>query len=399
MKKIILTKDIEMILDVLNKFGKGYIVGGYIRDYLLGLEPKDCDFCTDIEYGKLKEIFKDYSPKEIGKAFGIIQIDFNGKKYEIAKLRKDIKFTNFRNILEIEFVEDIKEDLKRRDFTINAIAFNGKELIYNSYLGKKDIENRILRFVGEGEERIKEDPLRILRGIRIAGEKELIIFESTKQDILKCKKEIKRVAIERVQDEFFKILKGKKSSNSIMLLKSLGILKELFPQTNREINENNILNKLKKIDGYKNEDLILKLSIIFLKSQKELEILKLDNKTKKSILNIINNIDNINKESSSYEIKKLILKIGIDDFKSILEIRKLNEDFLNVIIKFKKIIKDKEPIFLKDLLISGDDLIRLGIKDGRKIKKYLDESLEIVLKNPKFNIKEYLLKRIEEDII
>lgn len=399
MKKITLTKDIEMILNVLNKFGKGYIVGGYIRDYLLGLEPKDCDFCTDIEYGKLKEIFKDYTPKEIGKSFGIIQIDFNGKKYEIAKLRKDIKFTNFRNIVEIEFVEDIKEDLKRRDFTVNAIAFNGKELIYNSYLGKKDIENKILRFVGEGEERIKEDPLRILRGIRIAGEKELIIFESTKQDILKCKKEIKRVAIERVQDEFFKILKGKKSSNSVMLLKSLGILKELFPQTSREINKSNTLNKLKKIDEYQNEDLILKLSIIFLKSQKELEFLKLDNKTKKSILNIINNIDNINKESSFYEIKKLILNIGIDDFKSILEIRRLNEDFSDVIIKFEKIIKDKEPIFLKDLLISGDDLIRLGIKDGKKIKKYLDKTLEIVLKNPKLNIKEYLLKRIEEDMI
>lgn len=399
MKKIILTEDIKKILDILNRFGKGYIVGGYIRDCLLGLKPKDCDFCTDIEYGKLKEIFKEYSPKEIGKAFGIIQIDFNGKKYEIAKLRKDIKFTNFRNIVEIEFVEDIKEDLKRRDFTINAIAFNGKELIYDSPLGREDIENKILRFVGEGEERIKEDPLRILRGIRIAGEKELIIFESTKQDILKCKKEIKRVAIERVQDEFFKILKGEKSSNSIMILKSLGILKELFPKTNEEINKSNILNKLKKIDECQNEDLILKLSTIFLKSQKELEFLKLDNKTKKSILNIINNIDNLNKNSSFYEIKKLILKIGIDDFKSILEIRKLDEDFSNVIIKFKKIIKDKDPIFLKDLLISGDDLIKLGIKDGKKIKKYLDATLEIVLKNPKFNKKKYLLKKIEEDMI
>lgn len=399
MKKIKVTKDIKKILDILNSHGKGYIVGGYIRDCLLGFEPKDCDFCTDIDYEKLKEIFKNYAPKEIGKAFGIVQISFNGKKYEIAKLRKDIKFTTFRNKLEVEFIKDIGEDLKRRDFTVNAIAFDGKRLIYSSELGKEDIKNRILRFVGEGKKRIEEDPLRVLRGIRIAGEKDLTILESTKQEILNGGKEIKRVAIERVQDEFFKMLKGKKSSESLYLLHSLGIFKELFPKTDKIIKYESILEKLKKIDISQNESLIIKLSIIFFKSQEELDFLRLDNRSKKSILNIVQNLSSLSEISNRYEIKRLISKIGIDDFKNLLKIKELERNFSQVRGKFEEILNNNEPIFLKDLAISGKDLLNIGVVNGVEIKTYLEKSLEIVLENPKLNIKNYLINRIEEDKI
>ncbi|MGL4971390.1 MAG: hypothetical protein ACRC45_07240 [Cetobacterium sp.] len=216
--KIKLTEDLKWILNELNKFGKGYIVGGYVRDYLLGIEPKDCDFCTDIDYEKLKVIFQDCSPKEIGKAFGIIQIIYRGKSYEIAKLRKEVGFTESRNIVDVEFVSDIYEDLKRRDFTVNAIAYDGENLIYPSIEAIKDIENRVLRFVGEGSERIKEDPLRILRGIRIAGDKELDILKSVEEAILQNKREIKRISIERVQEEIFKMLKSKNRGESFQLL-------------------------------------------------------------------------------------------------------------------------------------------------------------------------------------
>ncbi|MGL5801734.1 MAG: CCA tRNA nucleotidyltransferase, partial [Cetobacterium sp.] len=288
MDRIKLTKDIKEILNILNTHGKGYIVGGYIRDYLLGLTPKDCDFCTDIDYSKLKDIFKDYSPKEIGKAFGIIQIVYNGKSYEIAKLRKDVTFTSFRNIAEVEFINDIYEDLKRRDFTVNAIAYNGSNLIYLSQVEIDDIKNRVLRFVGNGKKRIEEDPLRILRGIRIAGEKKLLILEKTKQEIKECKNEIKRVSIERVQDEFFKMLKGENSSNSFKSLYELGVFEELFPKTHKNIKLNEVLEDLDKIDSLflLEESLVLKLVVIFNKSKDELNYLKLDNKSKKSILNI-----------------------------------------------------------------------------------------------------------------
>ncbi|WP_425159203.1 CCA tRNA nucleotidyltransferase [Cetobacterium somerae ATCC BAA-474] len=401
MDRIKLTKDIKDILNILNANGKGYIVGGYVRDYLLGLIPKDCDFCTDIDYSKLKDIFKDYSPKEIGKAFGIIQIVYKGKSYEIAKLRRDVTFTSFRNIAEVEFINDIYEDLKRRDFTVNAIAYNGSNLIYLSQVEIDDIKNRVLRFVGNGKKRIEEDPLRILRGIRIAGEKKLLILEETKQEIEECKNEIKRVSIERVQDEFFKMLKGENSSNSFKSLYDLGVFEELFPKTYKNIKLNEISEDLDKIDSLflLEESLVLKLVVIFNKSKDELNYLKLDNKSKKSILNIIENLKKIKNISSKYEIKKMIMTIGLEDFKNILKIENLRDDISLIKEKFNEIIMNNEPIFLKELAISGKDILNLGIKDGKKIKELLEKSLDIVLKNPELNQKNYLLKLIEEEKI
>lgn len=401
MDRIKLTKDIKDILNILNTYGKGYIVGGYIRDYLLGLSPKDCDFCTDIDYPKLKEIFKDYSPKEIGKAFGIIQIVYKGKSYEIAKLRRDVTFTSFRNVAEVEFINDIYEDLKRRDFTVNAIAYNGSNLIYLSQVEIDDIKNRVLRFVGNGKKRIEEDPLRILRGIRIAGEKKLLILQETKQEIEECKSEIKRVSIERIQDEFFKMLKGENSSNSFKLLYDLGVFEELFPKTYKNIKLNEVLEDLDKIDSLflLEESLVLKLVVIFNKSKDELNYLKLDNKSKKSILNIIENLKKIKNINSKYEIKKMIMTIGVEDFKNILKIENLRDDISLIKEKFNEIIINNEPIFLKELAISGKDILNLEIKDGKKIKELLEKSLDIVLKNPELNKKNYLLKLIEEEKI
>jgi len=401
MDRIKLTKDIKDILNILNTYGKGYIVGGYIRDYLLGLSPKDCDFCTDIDYPKLKEIFKGYSPKEIGKAFGIIQIVYKGKSYEIAKLRRDVTFTSFRNVAEVEFINDIYEDLKRRDFTVNAIAYNGSNLIYLSQVEIDDIKNRVLRFVGNGKKRIEEDPLRILRGIRIAGEKKLLILQETKQEIEECKSEIKRVSIERIQDEFFKMLKGENSSNSFKLLYDLGVFEELFPKTYKNIKLNEVLEDLDKIDSLflLEESLVLKLVVIFNKSKDELNYLKLDNKSKKSILNIIENLKKIKNINSKYEIKKMIMTIGVEDFKNILKIENLRDDISLIKEKFNEIIINNEPIFLKELAISGKDILNLEIKDGKKIKELLEKSLDIVLKNPELNKKNYLLKLIEEEKI
>ena len=401
MKKIKLTKDIKDILNILNTYGKGYIVGGYVRDYLLGLSPKDCDFCTDIDYPKLKEIFKDYSPKEIGKAFGIIQIIYKGKNYEIAKLRKDLAFTSFRNVAEVEFISDIYEDLKRRDFTVNAIAYNGENLVYSSEIEMSDIRNRVLRFVGNGKKRIEEDPLRILRGIRIAGEKELLILKETEKEVKECKSEIKRVSIERIQDEFFKMLKGENSSNSFKLLYDLGVFEEVFPKTYENMNLNEVLEELDKIDRLflLEESLILKLVIIFSKNEEELNILKLDNKNKKSILNIIRNLKKVRNDYSKYEIKKIIINIGIKDFESLLKIEGLRNNISLIKERFNEIIVNNEPIFIKDLLISGKDILDLKIKDGKKIKELLEKSLDIVLKNPKLNQKNYLLKLIEEEKI
>ena len=173
--EIKLNHNIEFILNLLKEEGQGYIVGGFVRDIFLGLNPKDCDFVTDIDYERLKEIFKKFKPKEMGKHFGIIQIKIDGIPYEIAKMREDIGIPLDRKIQKVEFTKNIYDDLKRRDFTINAIAYDG-EKFYFGEKSKEDIENKVLRFVGDCTQRIKEDPLRILRYFRFLATKDLKYF-------------------------------------------------------------------------------------------------------------------------------------------------------------------------------------------------------------------------------
>ena len=130
------------ILNKLNECGKGYIVGGAIRDILLGLEPKDIDFTTNLPYETLKKLFSEYNLKEIGKSFGVLRIRINDIDYEIAKFREDI----YGKEEKVTFVDEIKNDLVRRDFTINAMAYNQKEGIIDLYNGQKDIDRDKLMY-------------------------------------------------------------------------------------------------------------------------------------------------------------------------------------------------------------------------------------------------------------
>ena len=196
------------ILNKLNKYGKGYIVGGAIRDILLGLKPKDVDFTTNISYETLKTLFSEYTPKETGKSFGVLRIRINNIDYEIAKFRKDnYEEKNGLKIIsekKVSFVDDIRNDLARRDFTINAMAYNQKEGIIDLYNGQKDIENRIINFVGKAEERIIEDPLRVLRAFRFMSRLKFSLSENTIEAIKKQKELLKNIPEERITMEFSK---------------------------------------------------------------------------------------------------------------------------------------------------------------------------------------------------
>ena len=171
------------ILNKLNKCGKGYIVGGAIRDILLGLKPKDVDFATNLSYETLKTLFSEYTPKETGKSFGVLRIRVNNVDYEIAKFREDI----YGKEKKVSFVDDIRNDLARRDFTINAMAYNEIDGIIDLYGGQKDIENKIINFVGNAEERIIEDPLRVLRAFRFMSRLNFSLSENTIEAIKKQK--------------------------------------------------------------------------------------------------------------------------------------------------------------------------------------------------------------------
>ena len=434
--EIKLNHNIEFILNLLKEEGQGYIVGGFVRDIFLGLNPKDCDFVTDIEYERLKEIFKKFKPKEMGKHFGIIQIKIGGIPYEIAKMREDIGIPLDRKVQKVEFTKNIYDDLKRRDFTINAIAYDG-EKFYFGEKSKEDIENKILRFVGDCTQRIKEDPLRILRYFRFLATKDLKYFPETIDEIKKSKNLIQNLSAERIRDEFSKTITGKNAYKVLKLMSENKILEEIIPEWSKTIGfDQKNIHHIYTVDEHilkslelTSRDLIIRLAILFhdigkprcytfgedgqghfYKHEKySVEI------AEKLMLNIkFSKIDTervckIIKYHSLYRqnideifVKKMLNRFGEEDLYRYLEVveadrRTHNNDVCNLEdleqIKtiLKKIQETKPPLSMKDLKISGKDLLKVGVPKGKIIGEILDYLMEKVLEDENLNNYETLI--------
>ncbi|MFR3817381.1 MAG: CCA tRNA nucleotidyltransferase [Fusobacterium varium] len=438
LKKIELGENEKYILETIQKYGEGYIVGGYVRDSLLGLKPKDCDFVTNLSYEKLLEIFKEFHPKEIGKAFGIIQIKYKGTHYEIAKYRKDIGVPEDRREQEVEFTDNIMEDLKRRDFTINAVAFDGENYRYVEY-AVEDIMNKNLRFVGEASERIKEDPLRVMRFIRFLVIKNLNNKNDIKQ-ILPYIPLVKKLSMERMRDEFSKIITADDAYSAIELLEKTGILEYLIPEwtKTKKFNQRNPHHNLtldehiKKVVASIEGDIELRLAALLhdigkpqtytlkngighfygheqesaVLAEKILLRMKYANKIVKNVTLLIANHLNNSKNSNKKYCKKLIEKIGYENMPKLFKLMEADRiahkppfDFTaldKLKIAYYEICNNNEPISIKDLVVNGNDMIALGITKGKDIGETLKYLLGKVLEDPANNDRKILLNFAEQ---
>ncbi|WP_294064153.1 CCA tRNA nucleotidyltransferase [uncultured Fusobacterium sp.] len=441
MEKITLSKDEKEILEILQKYGEGYIVGGYVRDSLLGIEPSDCDFVTNLDYSKLLEIFKDFSPKEIGKHFGIIQIIYNGKAYEIAKYRKDIGVPEDRKEQEIEFTNSIMKDLKRRDFTINAIAYDGKNFRYVEG-AEEDLKNKTLRFVGDPIVRIKEDPLRIMRFIRFLATKNLeSAFEIEKlKDYLYL---LDKISMERIRDEFNKIILSKDIENALSILEKSGVLEYIIPEWRATIafdqkNPHHYLTvdkHIKKVVSLCDEDLELRIAALLHDigkpqtftldsegkghfynheiesakiAERILKRMKYSTKISDNIRNLVLYHLNTFKNSGRKYVKKLINEMGKDEVLKLFKLMEFDRiahnpphDFrsLNELKRlYNEIIEKEEAVSIKDLKISGKDIIELGVSQGKEIGIVLKLIFERVLEDSSLNERKILIKLAKEII-
>lgn len=434
--EIKLNRNIEFILNLLKEEGQGYIVGGFVRDIFLGLDPKDCDFVTDIEYERLKEIFKKFKPKEMGKYFGIIQIKIGGIPYEIAKMREDIGVPLDRKIQKVEFTKNIYDDLKRRDFTINAIAYD-REKFYFGEKSKEDIENKVLRFVGDCTQRIKEDPLRILRYFRFLATKDLKFFQETIEEIKKSKHLIKNLSAERIRDEFSRIIIGKNAYKVLKLMSENKILEEIIPEWSKTIGfDQKNIHHIYTIDEHilkslelTSRDLITRLAVLFhdigkprcytfgedgqghfYKHEKySVEIaeklmlnLKFSKLDTERVCKIIRYHSLYRQNIDEIFVKKMLNRFGEEDIYRYLEVveadRKTHnndicnlEDLEQIKTILKKIQETKPPLSMKDLKISGKDLLKVGVPKGKIIGEILDYLMEKVLEDENLNNYETLI--------
>ena len=432
------------ILRKLNEYGKGYIVGGAIRDILLGLKPKDIDFTTNISYETLKDLFSEYNPKETGKAFGVLRIRVNEIDYEIAKFREDnyeekdgLKIVPEDN--KVDFVDDIKEDLARRDFSINAMAYNEADGIVDLYNGQKDIENKVINFVGNAEERIIEDPLRILRAFRFMSRLGFSLSENTIEAIKKQKDLLKSIPEERITMEFSKLLLGKNVKNTLTVMKDTGVLELIIPefkatydfeQHNPHHNLdlfNHIISVVSKVPA----DLELRYTALLHDIAKPLvqtfdekgiahykthEIvgadmardiltrLKLPVKLIETVEDIIKKHMVLYRDVTDKKFNKLLSEMGYDNLLRLIEhCNADNSSKNNEVVnpenslheRLKRAVEKQMQVTVNDLALNGKDLIDMGFK-GTEIGKIKGELLDKYLSEEIPNEKEVMLAYVRE---
>lgn len=427
------------ILNKLNEYGKGYIVGGAIRDILLGLKPKDVDFATNLSYETLKTLFSEYTPKETGKSFGVLRIRINNIDYEIAKFREDI----YGKEKKVSFVDDIKNDLARRDFTINAMAYNQKEGIIDLYNGQKDIENRIINFIGNAEERIIEDSLRVLRAFRFMSRLDFSLSENTIEAIKKQKDLLKNIPEERITMEFSKLLLGENIKNTLTLMRDTGVLELIIPEfkATYDFNQcnphhnldlfNHIINVVSKVPA----DLELRYSALLhdiakpivqtfdekgIAHYKTHEIvgadmardiltrLKLPVKLIDTVVEIIKKHMVLYKDITDKKFNKLLSEMGYDNLWRLIEHSIADNSSKNNEVvstendlheRLKRAVEKQMQVTVNDLAVNGKDLIELGFtgKEVGEIKKeLLDKYLSEEIQNNKEEMMEYVKEKYKK---
>ncbi len=428
--------DVEIeILNKLNEYGKGYIVGGAIRDILLGLKPKDVDFATNLPYGILKTLFSEYTPKETGKSFGVLRIRINNIDYEIAKFRKDI----YGKEKKVSFVNDIRNDLARRDFTINAMAYNEVEGIVDLYNGEKDIENKVINFIGNAEERIIEDPLRVLRAFRFMSRLNFSLSENTIEAIKNQKFLLKNIPEERITMEFSKLLLGDNIKNTLTLMKDTGVLELIIPEfkATYDFNQcnphhnldlfNHIINVVSKVPA----DLELRYSALLhdiakpivqtfdeegIAHYKTHEIvgadmardiltrMKLPVKLTDTVEEIIKKHMVLYKDITDKKFNKLLSEMGYDNLWRLIEHCIADNSSKNDEVvstendlheRLKRAVEKQMQVTVNDLAVNGKDLIELGF-NGKEIGEIKKELLDKYLSEEIQNNKEEMMKYVKE---
>lgn len=219
---------LEIALEVLKKLESNgfecYLVGGYVRDYYLGIESKDIDICTNARSKEILKIFPNSKiPKEM---YGAVTLFYKETRFEITTFRKEIRYEN-RKPVELEYISSFIEDVKRRDFTINSLCMNSKGEIIDILDGKKDIDNKIIKSINKADISLKEDPLRILRAIRFSTQLNFNLDKELIRGIKKNRKQLETISYNRKMMELNKIFVNKNVKEGINLIKKLSISKQL----------------------------------------------------------------------------------------------------------------------------------------------------------------------------
>lgn len=401
--------NVRFILHMLREAGhEAYVVGGCVRDSIMGRKPHDWDICTSAKPEQVIEIFNHYKVIPTGLKHGTVTIMKNDKPYEITTYRVDGEYDDARHPKDVTFTTSLEEDLSRRDFTMNALAYNNNNDLVDLFGGVNDIKNGIVRCVGNPRERFSEDALRIMRALRFATRFGFKIEENTFAAMKEKKSLLSKISAERINSELTQIIMCEAEDVARILYKAEDILFELFPalRENDGSYSNNILhsNKIKSV----------RLALLFDFPEEQLKDiltnLRYDNETISSVLNTRKYGQQILKYDSDkytieYFLKRIMHDIGYEDTQKALfyciaySRAKSNEKqellFTNMLY-VAMVINDRNECYkLSQLAVNGNDIKHFGYK-GQQIGTVLNYLLDMVMKGVLENNKPTLLKRVEE---
>lgn len=374
----------ERIIKTLEDNGfEAYLVGGCVRDMILGKEPKDYDITTNALPYQIKALFD--KTIDTGLQHGTVTVITDGTPFEVTTFRSDGDYKDMRRPESVNFVSDLKEDLSRRDFTVNAMAFNKEKGLIDCFGGEDDLKNKILRAVGDPEKRFTEDALRIMRLVRFASVLDFNLEKKTYAAAKKLCKNLSFVSTERIFAELSKLLEGKKPE-AVSDIIALGGLEKFG------ISGKKPLKRLSELTPKTELRLFALIRILELKTDDIVKNLKIKNSLK-NYLKKCEAIMFLTPESDDYEIKTALSVAGADILSDVAEYKTKIEktDMSGILKRTVKIIESAEPYSVSHLKIGGRELEDLGFK-GEEIGNILKALCDNVKRNPENNKRDILLK-------
>lgn len=444
---MMLPEAIKKALNMIEDAGyQGYIVGGCVRDALMGLTPHDYDITTSALPGEVKEIFCGYKVIETGIKHGTVTVLMKNEPaegevaesypLEITTFRVEGEYLDGRRPSSVSFTRNLKEDVARRDFTINAMAMDVGGKVYDYFEGRKDLEAGLIRAVGNPKERFEEDALRIMRALRFASVTGFEIEAETSEAIFSCMELLSRISAERIREELLKLLCGKNVKKVLLeywdvlsvIISQLAPMKDFDQRTHWHIypvHEHTAVAVASMPAGP-----ILRVAALLHDvgkpscfavdekgvghfyghahagveiSRKILTRLKFDNESKQKILSLIKYHD-VQIMAEDKNVKRALNKYGEGGFFDLILLKRadnlaqnpelaIRQEYLDELVSIaEKIIAEEQCFSLKDLQVKGSDLIEMGMKPGREIGETLEELLAAVIEEKIPNDKAKLLK-------
>ena len=433
--RIHLPQNVENIIQNIEKAGyEAYAVGGCVRDSFLGKEPDDWDITTSATPEQIKELFR--RTVDTGIAHGTVTVMIHQTGYEVTTYRVDGDYKDSRHPEEVFYTSSLTEDLKRRDFTINAMAYNSKHGLVDVFGGMEDLKKGVIRAVGDPEERFTEDALRIMRAVRFSAQLGYTIEEKTKDALKKLAGNLEHISAERIQTELNKLLLSS-HPEKMKVLFDCGITKVIMPEFDRimETEQNNPHHKYSvgdhTIKALQNvgADKVLRLTMLFhdfgkplvqtedadgihhfhgharISEQLAVEILqrlKYDNDTIRRVRNLVRYHD-LKIEMTHAGTRRAIYKVGEDMYPLLFEVQMADlsaqseykrEEKINRLERMKELYREVQKandcVSLKTLAVSGKDVLEWGVKPGKEVGEVLARLLDAVMDHPDWNDREVL---------